>query len=188
VRRPLPDDLPRVQIEIVPPKVERDPDAFELIGADKRAVLERQPSSTVVVEISYKKFVRKDRDPEGATEIWAPDVVELPIPRGVAGPSLLADTIVRRWQDHQPLNRLEGIYGREGLPIPKSTICTWHEELAELVEPLIVAMRTDALAQPYLCVDATGVLVLAKERCRNGHFWVAVAPERHVLPVHQAPG
>ena len=181
VRRPLPDDLPRVQIEIVPPEVERDPEAFELIGADKRAVLERRPSSTIVVEISYKKFVRKDRDLGGPTEIWAPDVVELPIPRGVAGPSLLADTIVRRWQDHQPVNRLEGIYGREGLPIPKSTICTWHEELAELVQPLIEAMRTDALSQPYLCVDATGVLVLAKERCRAGHFWVTVAPERHVL-------
>lgn len=132
-------------------------------------------------EIIYKTFVRKDRDPDGITEIWSADTVELPIPRGVAGPSLLADTVVRRWQDHQPLNRLEGIYGREGLPIPKSTLCTWHEELADLVQPLIDAMRADALAQPYLCVDATGVLVLAKERCRTGHFWVAVAPEKHVL-------
>jgi transposase len=25
------------------------------------------------------------------------------------------------------------------------------------------------------------VLVLAKEKCRNGHFWVLVAPEKHVL-------
>jgi transposase len=181
VRRPLPDDLPRERIELVPPEVERDPDAFELIGVDKRAVLERKPSSTIVVEIIYKKFVRKDRDPDAMTEVWSSDTVDLPIPRGVAGPSLLADTIVRRWQDHQPLNRLEGIYGREGLPIPKSTICTWHEQLAELVQPLVEAMRTDALAQPYLCVDATGVLVLAKDSCRRGHFWVAVAPEKHVL-------
>ena len=29
-------------------------------------------------------------------------------------------------QDHQPLNRLEGIYGREGLDLARSTICTWH--------------------------------------------------------------
>jgi transposase len=42
-------------------------------------------------------------------------------------------------------------------------------------------MLTDALSAPYLCVDATGVLVLAKERCHNGHFWVLVAPDRHVL-------
>jgi len=181
VRRPLPDNLPRERIEIEPPEVERDRDAFELIGTETRAVLERRPSSAVVVEVIYKKYVRKDRDRNGPTEVWAPDRIELPIPRGIAGPSLLADTIVRRWQDHQPLNRLEGIYGREGLPIPKSTICTWHEELAELVQPLVEAMRADALKQPYLCTDATGVLVLAKERCRTGHFWVAVAPEKHVL-------
>ena len=181
VRRPLPDNLPRERIEIVPPDVERDPDAFELIGTETREVLERRPSATIVVEIAYKKYVRKDRDRNGITEIWAPDVLELPIPRGIAGPSMLADTIVRRWQDHQPLNRLEGIYGREGLPIPKSTICTWHEELLELVQPLIEAMRVDALKAPYLCVDATGVLVLAKERCRTAHFWVTVAPEKHVL-------
>ena len=34
---------------------------------------------------------------------------------------------------------------------------------------------------PYLCTDATGVLVQARERCRRGHFWVVIAPERHVL-------
>jgi len=42
-------------------------------------------------------------------------------------------------------------------------------------------MFRDALDSPYLCTDATGVLVQAKEKCRNGHFWVVVAPERHVL-------
>jgi transposase len=53
---------------------------------------------------------------------------------------------VRRWQDHPPVNRLEGIYAREGLPIPKSTICTWHEELAEVVQPLINAIFVSLLA------------------------------------------
>ena len=181
VRKPLPENLPRVQIEIVPPEVEREPDAYVLIGTETRAVLERRPSSTVVVEVSYKKFVRKDRDRNGPTEVLAPEAIELPIRRGLAGPGMLADTIVRRWQDHQPLNRLEAIYGREGLPVAKSTTCTWHEELAELVQPLVDAMRIEAMAQPYLCVDATGVLVLAKERCRVGHFWVTVAPDKHVL-------
>jgi hypothetical protein len=94
---------------------------------------------------------------------------------------MLADTIVRQWQDHQPLNRLEGIYAREGLELARSTMCTWHEQLAGLARPLVDAMFADALEAPYVCIDATGVLVLAKERCRNGHFWVLVAPEKHVL-------
>jgi transposase len=107
---------------------------------------------------------------------------ELPIPRGMAGPGLMAETIVRRWQDSLPLNRLEQIYTREGLPLAKSTIGQWHGELAQLVRPLVDAMWKDALEHsPYLCVDATGVLVLQKEKCRRGHFFVTVAPERHVL-------
>jgi transposase len=181
VRKPPPEHLPRVQIEIVPPEVERDPDAYELIGTDLRAVLERRPSSTVVLEILYKKFVRKERVRGVETEIFVADALELPIERGTAGPGLLADSIVRRWQDHQPLTRLEGIYAREGLELAKSTICTWHEQLAELVRPLVDAMFAEAMREPVLCTDATGVLVLAKERCRTGHFWVLVAPDKHVL-------
>jgi hypothetical protein len=94
---------------------------------------------------------------------------------------MLADSVVRRWQDHQPLHRLEGIYARDGLRLNRSTLCGWHEQLAALVQPVVDAMLADALRQPVLCTDATGVLVQARERCRSGHFWVLVAPERHVL-------
>lgn len=180
-RKPLPADLPRVTIEINPPEVEREGlDAFECIDKERREVLERRPAASVVVELVYPKYVRKDRDRKNAPVLMA-EAPELPIPRGTAGPGMLSDTIVRRWWDHQPLNRLEGIYGREGLDIARSTICTWHEQLAELARALIAAMFADALTQRYLCVDATGVLVQAPEKCRNGHFWVVVAPERHVL-------
>jgi transposase len=181
VRKPLPAELPRVEITIVPPEVEREPEAFECIGSEEREVLERRPAATVAVKLVYKKYARKDRERGGETEVLVGETVELPIERGSAGPGFLADTVVRRWQDHQPLHRLEGIYGREGLDLSRSTLCTWHGELGELVRPLYEAMFTDALTAPYLCVDATGVLVLAKERCHNGHFWVLVAPEKHVL-------
>src|SRR5260370_680116 len=46
---------------------------------------------------------------------------------------------------------------------------------------MVKAMRQDAFKQPYLCTDSTGVLVLQREKCRTGHFWVLVAPPRHVL-------
>ena len=94
---------------------------------------------------------------------------------------MLADTIVRRWQDHQPLHRLEGIYARDGLELASSTMCGWHAELAELARPLVDAMCEDALEAPYLCVDATGVLVQAKERCRSGALLGVSRPSRHVL-------
>jgi transposase len=182
VRKPLPEHLPRVTIEIVPPEVEREGhQAFEVIGVESREVLERRPASLVVVEVVKKKFVRKASAGGLRTEVLEAETPELPIPRGMAGPGLLADTVVKRWQDHQPLHRLESVYRREGIELNRSTVCTWHAELGELVEPLVRAMRADALGQPYVCTDATGVLVQHPLRCKRGHFWVLVAPRKHVL-------
>ena len=186
-RRPLPETLPRVDIEILPPEVERDGrDAFERIGEEVSETVERRPASLVVVRVRRPKFVRKDRERNAETKVLVGEAPELPIPRGLAGPGLLADTIVRRWQDHLPLHRLEQIYAREGLELARSTVCTWHTQLTELVAPVVLAMWQDALASPYLCTDATGVLVQAKDKCRSGHFWVVIAPERHVLYAYSA--
>jgi transposase len=181
-RKLLPDDLPRVEIELIPPEVEREGlDAYERIGEETSEVLERRPRSLVVVRIRRPKFVRKDRTPEGPTEVLIAPPAELPIERGRAGPGLLADTIVRRWQDQLPLHRMEGIFARDGVELARSTICGWHEQLEPLARPVVEAMWKDAFAQPYLCTDATGVLVQAREKCRAGHFWVVVAAPLHVL-------
>jgi len=181
-RKPIAEHLPRVEIEVRPPEVEREGlDAYERIGEDVSEVIERRPASLVVARVIRPKFVRKNRVRTAPTDVLVAEPPELPIARGLAGPGMLADTIVKRWQDHLPLHRLEDVYARDGLELSRSTMCGWHAELAELAKPLIAAMHEDALAQPYLCVDATGVLVQAKERCRTGHFWVMVAPQRHVL-------
>lgn len=181
-RKPLPEHLPRVEITVLPPEVEAQGlDAFERIGEDVSETLERRPSALVVARVIRPKFVRKDRPRDGETDVLVAEPPQLPIPRGLAGPGMLADTIVKRWQDHMPLHRLEAMYGRDGIELARSTMCGWHGTLAELAKPLVAAMRDDAFKQPYLCVDATGVLVQHKERCRTGHFWVLVVPGRHVL-------
>lgn len=122
-------------------------------------------------------------DPSEAegTEIFVAPPPDLPIERGSAGPGLLAETIVRRWLDAMPVTRMVKMFAREGVPIAKSTICGWHESLGELVRPLVDAMHQDALKQPVLCTDATGVPVQAKGGCVNGHFFVLIAPLLHIL-------
>ncbi len=186
-RQPLPEHLPRVEIEVLPEEVKREGlDAFERIGEETSELIERRPASLVVVRTIRPKFVRRDRERGGETRVHTAELPELPIERGLAGPGMLADTIVRRWQDHLPLHRLERIYAREGLELARQTICGWHLELRELVAPVVDAMWTDARAAPYLCTDATGVKVQAKGACRNGHFFVVVAPERSVLFAYAA--
>lgn len=203
-RRPLPQHLPRIEIEVLPPEVQRRGlDAFHRIGQEVREVLERRRAALVAVRIVRPKFVSRTAPPdplatrpsscyedspmlkESPTPEESPVLIaempELPIERGLAGPGMLADTIVRRWQDHCPLNRLEDIYARDGMELARSTMCGWHEQVADLAEPIVDAMLRDAFTQPYLCADATGVLVKAKEQCQRAHFWVLIAPERHVL-------
>lgn len=181
-RRPLPEDLPRVEVEILPPEVQQEGlDAFERIGCEVTETLERRRASWVVVRVIRPKFVRKDRERNSQTQVLIGEVPELPIERGLAGPALLAQTLVWRWQDHLPLHRIEQIFAREGVDLCRSTLCGWHLGLGELVGPLIEAMWQDAKTAHHLCIDATGVLVQAKDKCRSGHFFVVVAPEQHVL-------
>lgn len=180
-RKPLPEHLPRVNIEVLPPEVtQQGRDAFVQIGEDITETVEHRPASLVVVRMHKPKFVAKNKE-NAENIILQAAPLQLPIERGLAGPGLLADTIVKRWQDHLPLHRLERVYGRDGLELARSTICNWHQELSELVNPLLKAMWEDAFDAPYLCADATGVLVQALEKCKNAHFFVVAAPEKHVL-------
>jgi len=159
--------------------VEREPDAFECIGSETREVLERRPAAVVAVKLVYKKFARKT-----GSVVARPGAgrrrVELPIERGSAG--RFSGRHHRAALAGPSAAQSAGSGLRARWPGPsRSTLCTWHGELGGLARPLHEAMFIDALGSPYLCVDATGVLVLAKERCHNGHFWVLVAPDRHVL-------
>jgi transposase len=122
-------------------------------------VLERRPASWVFVEVVRKKFVRKADKGVPAKAALIADPLPLPIAKGIAGPGPLTDTVVKRWCDHQPLHRQSSMFARDGIELARSTLSDWHMALAALAAPLIQAMKLDAFQAPYLCTDATGVLV-----------------------------
>jgi transposase len=108
---------------VLPPEVDGEGlDAFDRIGEDVSEVIERRAASLVVARVIRPKFVRKDRERDSVTRVSVAEPLELPIARGLAGPGMLADTIVKRWQDHMPLNRLEDMYGRDGIELARSCV------------------------------------------------------------------
>jgi transposase len=193
------DVVHKVTIERLPGEVERlGLDAFERIGEDRMTTTERRVAALFDVTVIRPKFraktaaaveavqqARSERDalPEVEPQSWITQAppADPPVPRARAGPGLLANVAVRRFDDHLPYNRLENVYEREGMRLGRSTLYGWLDALRELFAPLIKAMLLDARTAPYLCTDATGVLVQAPQQCKRGHFWVLVVPARHVI-------
>ena len=120
-RRPrkLPDNLPGERV------VEPAPCAcgkcggvrLRKLGEEVSKTLECDPRRWKIVEHVREKFTC--RDCEAITEPPAPS---RPIPRGLAGPSLLAMVLSAKFLLHQPLNRQSATYAREGVEIDVSTL------------------------------------------------------------------
>jgi transposase len=81
--------------------------------------------------------------PPAAAAAADPSVVVLTAPRptpplakGLPGAGLLAHVIVSKFVDHLPLHRLERIYERQGLFLPRSTLSDWLAACARALQPL----------------------------------------------------
>lgn len=181
-KHPLPEGLPRVEVRVLPPEVERlGLDAFTQIGEDVKETIEKRAAAFIVVRTVRPKFIRKVADSEEKPVVQA-DAVPPPVAKALVGPTALAESIVLRWGMYLPLYRIERLYGQQGFPVARSTVCGWHFAAHEAMRCLIEAMWADALrCSPVLCTDATGVKVQALNECRNAHFFAVVAPERCVL-------
>jgi transposase len=120
-------------------------------------------------------------DVQDKTIVYAPAPDEV-IPRGLPAPDLLAHVLVSKFADKLPFHRQEGIFARDRVAITRGTMCGWAQRAHELAHPIVDAMEEDGRAYAHvIATDATGVLVQANEKCKNGHFWVYVADRDHVI-------
>ena len=118
-RNTFPDHLPRERVVIDPPTACECCGGTRLrkLGEDVTRTLESIPRQWKVIETVREKFTC--RDCEKISQAPAPFHV---IPRGWAGPSLLAMILFEKFGQHQPLNRQVERYALEGVPISLSTM------------------------------------------------------------------
>jgi transposase len=174
-RRPLPDDLPVERI------VEPAPCACGRCGSERlhklgevvSKTLECEPRRWKIIEHVREKF--SCRDCEAITEAPAPSH---PIPRGFAGPSLLAMVLVNKFLLHQPLNRQSKTYAREGIEIDVSTLADRVGACVVALDPIIRAIRTQVMSAERIHADDTTVPVLAKLKIVTGRIWTYVRDDR----------
>jgi transposase len=105
----------------------------------------------------------------------------LPIAKGLPGAGLLAHLIVSKYVDHLPLYRLERIYERQGVFLPRSTTCDWLAACGQLLRPLHDLLVAAVLRSRVIHTDDTPVKMHdpPPESPKTGRLWVYLGDREH---------
>ena len=176
-RKPIPDHIPRVEVELTPGSAECAQCGGKLrrLSEDVTEELEYVPGRFIVNRIVRPRFACSCCD--CFTQSPLPT---RPIERGRPGPGLLAHVLVNKYADHLPLYRQSQIFDREGLDLDRSTLADWVGKSTALLEPLADAIGRHVLAGQAIFADDTPVAMLAPGtgKTQTARLWAYGRDER----------
>ncbi len=168
-RKPLPENLPRVE-EVIPCPLrhcQRCGEETAVIGYDESEMVEVQPARYFVRVTKREK--RVCRGCQESTVVM-PELAPRIVPKGLASDRVVVDTVIAKYCDHLPLYRQAAMLEREaGLEIGRATLDGWVMCVGERLEPVVGAMRHDLLRASYLQADETIVPVQMHDRRGADH-------------------
>lgn len=183
-RLKIPADLPRtiVDHELAEKACPCCGDQRQRIGFESSELLDYIPPKLHVIEHRRWKYACTNCQEQVAI---APPVKK-PIPKGLPGPGLLAMIGVGKFSEHLPLYRLEDILFRQGVNLPRSTLCRWVIESGKLLKPFYELLKSQVLQSKTIHTDDTPVKVLDKNlpQTRTGRFWVYAGDHLHPYTVY----
>jgi len=179
-RRPLPDDLPTV--DVIHDLSEEEKVCAcgcikSRIGEDVSKQLDIIPAKIQVIRNIRYKYVCKNCEGVEADEP-AVSIAPLPeqiIPKSIATPGLLAHVITAKFVDALPFYRQEGQFSRLGIDIPRSTMCGWAIKVADRCEPLLELLNKEIRSGPLINIDETTVQVMKEPNRSNktkSYMWI----------------
>jgi transposase len=176
-RRPIPDHIPRQEVELTPAGdcCTGCGGALRRIGEVVTEELEYVPGRFVV-----NRIVRPRLACSGCDRFTQAPLPSRPIERGRPGPSLLAHVLVSKYADHLPLYRQSQIFERDGLDLDRSTLADWVGKSTALLEPLADAIGRHVLAGRAIFADDTPVAMLAPGtgKTQTARLWTYARDER----------
>lgn len=173
VRKRLPQDLPR---EVIIHDITENEThcgcgcRLTKIGEEITEQLKYIPAELSVVQYVRPKYACKSCQ---ETVKIAPMPILL-LPKCIATPELVAQTIIAKYCDHLPLYRQEKIWERLGIDLPRNSLCGWILKVAQLCEPLIVQMKKIITGYELVQADETTVQVLNekdRENTTKSYMW-----------------
>jgi len=171
--RNIPDNLPRVRIEYQLEDLTCPCGCGNKLHKIAEVITEQLeiiPAKIYVIEHARFKYAGCIHENQVVT---AP-MPNQPIDKGWAGPGLLADVLVNKYDDHLPLYLQSLRLSRHGIDIARQTLCDWVMQCADLLQPIVEGMKPDLLASPKLHTDDTviPVQVEGRNKTKEGRLWV----------------
>ena len=172
-RAPFSEQLPREVIELDLPEDERAcpccGEAMQPIGEE---VAER--GHMIPAKIVVRRYVKKKYACPAGHAVKTAKTPEGVIDRAKYEASVYAHVATSKYADHLPLHRLEGIFKRHGVHLPKQTMWEMLVTVDELVaQPVLERMKDELLAEPVLHSDETPVTMRIEDGkgTRTGYAW-----------------
>ena len=179
-RRPLPADLPRVDV-IHDISEEEKVCACgcmkDCIGKETSEQLDIIPAKIQVIRNIRLKYVCKNCEGVEAEEpaVKIAPIPEQLIPKSMATPGLLAHVLTAKFIDALPFYRQEGQFSRLGIDLPRSTMCGWAIKVADRCEPLLDLLNKEIRSGPLINIDETTVQVMKEPNRSNktkSYMWI----------------
>jgi transposase len=177
-RRKLPEHLPRTTETHEPTSCacpRCGTERLRKVGEDVTEVLEYVPARFEVV-----RHVRPAYSCAKCEAMVQAAMPSLPIPRAMAGASVIAHVAMSKYADHLPLYRQAEIYARDGVDLDRGLLAEWIGRSAALIRPLADRIANHVMAGSVIHADDTPVPVLApgNGKTRTGRLWVYLRDER----------
>jgi transposase len=133
------------------------------VGEKVSEELEYRPSKLVVVEHHRVLYglCEEDRAERTSVPVLAPMPLR-PIENALAGAGLFSWILVQKYRHHLPLYRQQAIFARDGLELPRQTLCDWVLASAFQLAPIVLANKRLILSSGVVQLDDTPV------RCQGG--------------------
>lgn len=184
-RKPLPAELPRVEIVHELPEPERTcacGACKQVIGEEASEQLEIIPMQVRVIRHIRKTYACKACESAPVTADKPAQLIE----KSLASPSVLAMLLTTKYADGIPLYRFEKMLSRHGIDIPRQTLARWVIQSSEQLQPLLNLMRDQLLGYPVLHCDETRLQVLhepGRDPTAQSWMWVQSGgpPEQPVV-------
>lgn len=178
-------DLPRETVKIELSEDDRRcpccNEVMPQIGEEVSERIDCTPAVVKVIETRRVKYACKKHEEAG---VVTPPAPVHPIEKGMATAGLLAQVLVAKFKDHLPLYRQSCIFARHGAEIAESTLCDWVKDTAEMLSPVVTAVRASVLASHVVQSDDTGITVLDPAHpsgSRRSFLWAYVGDRDEVV-------